>query len=502
MKNFLDSTNRGEKNNFLIPLAYILGIALPFVLVYFLPIYHVTDTFLFSRWGDCLAAGTVYMDCPPKVPNYPSIGILASGGVIAAIKSLLGISEKTEAIYYFRFYLAFVDALNFLLLTYLARILKFKRPVIIGFSITLVLFLWAAGSLWGQIDNVGLLFCLLATIAFFQSWSEKNTLLKNILWFLLGMFSLVLFILTKQLFIFSLPFFALVILTTGYKFQQRYQTKGLIWLGATLLLSLGFFLYLDSLFAVPLRLIQSSFLFVLKSGSGHGDKISGNGFNIWIFLGLEPRASSRVPFMDLQLGSWKKGISPYQAGLLLYAGFMGFLLCTGLIKIWQILRTKTEAISPKHNPTYLMVLLCLFHGLSYLGFNILLSGTHQRYLYIGYPFILISIIWLYYQDFLISRRALLASLFAAFAYACFLYSQVSNAYVVQAQQYLDFQQPPNVPLLPKFFFIFERHQFLGAVHLFLLVFLVDIWQQLSKRQIMLPSSDNIVISNKYDAREK
>jgi hypothetical protein len=102
---------------------------------------------------------------------------------------------------------------------------------------------------------------------------------------------------------------------------------------------------------------------------------------------------------------------------------------------------------------------------------------------------LISVIWLYYQDFLVSRRALLASLFAAFAYGCFLYSQISNAYVAQAQQYLGFQQPPNVPLLPKFFFIFERDQFLGAVHLFLLVFLVDIWQQLSKRQIVLPSSD-------------
>ncbi|MFM6897549.1 MAG: hypothetical protein ACKPKF_09745, partial [Microcystis panniformis] len=60
MKNFLDSTNRGEKNNFLIPFAYVLGVALPFILVYFLPIYHVTDVFQFSRWGDCLAAGKVY----------------------------------------------------------------------------------------------------------------------------------------------------------------------------------------------------------------------------------------------------------------------------------------------------------------------------------------------------------------------------------------------------------------------------------------------------------
>jgi hypothetical protein len=75
------------KNNFLIPLAYTIGIALPFILVYFLPIYHVTDTFLFSRWGDYLAAGKVYIDCLPKVPYYPSMGTLTNDG------------KKTEAIY-------------------------------------------------------------------------------------------------------------------------------------------------------------------------------------------------------------------------------------------------------------------------------------------------------------------------------------------------------------------------------------------------------------------
>jgi hypothetical protein len=131
-----------------------------------------------------------------------------------------------------------------------------------------------------------------------------------------------------------------------------------------------------------------------------------------------------------------------------------------------------------------MAFVCLFHRVSYLGFNVLLSGTHQRYLYVGYPFLLLGLIWFYSQKIVISRPVLLASLFAAFTYGCFIYSQISNAYLIQSQQYLGFKEPPSMPMLPQWLSLLERHHFLAAVHLFILIVLLFMWVKICKNKVL------------------
>ena len=273
---------------------------------------------------------------------------------------------------------------------------------------------------------------------------------------LLGLFSLSCYILVKQLGIFSLPFFFILLLITLYKFWQNFKLKGLYWLLGGLVFLILSFRYMDGLFPVVSQYHNSSYLFVWQGGgSEHGNIISANGFNIWIFLGRDMLSSSLVPFLTLNLGILKSELSPKEVGSFLYILLIFFLLFTCSKAVYEMIKRRTSTVERDTIKSYLIALLCLFHALSHLGFNVLLTGTHERYLYIGYPFLLIATVWFCSNNIVLSRQSIIFCFSAATAYGFFVLSRIR--------------------ILPELLFALRRHEFLASIHLFLLIFLVSAW---------------------------
>jgi hypothetical protein len=440
----------------------ILGIILPFLLVKIIPSYFVDDVGAFHVWADCLRQNPqdIYSLCKP---DYPATGLLFSGGAIYLIKILIKATDRSIIDAVFRYYLACFDALNFLLLIWLASLLKFRFPVRVGLAILAVPSTWVGGAIWGQIDGISLFFCLLTTLGFFQFWVSLTKTeaprfkfqKRNYLWLLLATTSLAIYWLSKQLTLFSLPFFCAIFLISTGKLWQYFRFKGIVIACFFIFLFTAFFSFLDSFFTIPESFHHSSYWFGWQQG--FQPSISGNGFNIWMFLGWPMSASPYFPFVRLNLGLWQTEISPYAAGIVLYAMFMVFLILTGFKAACRLL--KSDLHNREKSDTYLMSLLCLFLGLSYLGFNVLLTGTHERYLHLGYPFLLLAVTWFYSQNILFSWRLLIFCFAAAAAYGFFVLSVIYNYKLV-------------VILFP-----LKRHEFLASIHLFLLLLLWDGWCQ-------------------------
>ena len=443
----------------------IFGIFLPFLLVNYVHYYYINDLATFRGWAECLEKfeQQIYLKCLPTPPNYPVVGLFLSAGTIRAIKSIFNVSDSKNLDFIFRHYLAFFDLLNFILFTRLASLMRFRFPIFIGLILLIVPSTLVGGAIWGQIDGISLTFCLLATIGFFKYWlsndagSLDKSKWKSWFWLLFATLNLVIFILIKQLSLFSLPFFFILILITGYKLWQSFRYRGIIFAAIALIIFILSFHYLDGLLEVPEHFNNSSLWFVLTGGgSQHAEIISGNGFNIWMLLGRNMISSSRAPFPLL----WQHkalNVVPYYAGMILYGILMTFLLLTGLRISWQVL--KWSGTKQRYNPeVFLLACLCFFFGLSQLGFNVLLTGTHERYLYLGYPFLLIAVTWFYVNQIAFKMRSLIFCFFAASAYGFFVFAWM------------------NAPL-PGILFPMRRHEFLASIHLFLLVMLLEKWVQ-------------------------
>jgi hypothetical protein len=480
--NLLISRRAGDKNIFTLFL-FILGMALPFLLVTYVHYYCTGDVATFRSWAECLEkySQKIYLACKPVPPNYPTVGLLMSAGIIHVIKSIFGVTNGKIIDDIFRHYLAFFDLINFLLLIWLASLMKFRFPIFIGLILLIVPSTLVGGALWGQIDGISLCFCLLATIGFFKSWLSKvdsgnRNGWKSGLWLLFGVINLSIYILTKQLSIFSLPFFLLLWFIVGWKLWKDFHYRGLFWLVTALSVFTISLHFLDSVLAVPAQFNNSSFWYVwMGGGSEHAEQISGNGFNIWMFLGRKMLSSSHAPFPLLWNHGLKLDASPYKAGIFLYGIFLAFLLLTGLRMSWLFIKSKTDTEQQNNRNIYPIACLCFFLGLSYLGFNVLLTGTHERYLYLGYPFLLISIIWFYVNKLKFSWRSTIFCFFAASAYGFFVFAWM------------------DAPL-PGIFFPLRRHEFLASIHFFLLAVLIEKWVQIwlyseasrAKQQIKSP----------------
>jgi hypothetical protein len=458
---------------------FLVGVAFPFLVVTYVSDYHSSDLKIMHYWADCLATYSrkIYLECKrinayAPQPIYTAPGLIFSAGAIHAIKSNLGGIAENTSIALFRYYLAFFEVLNFLLITWLAKLMQFRFPVVIGMLLLIVPSTWSGTSVWGQIDGISLFFCLLSIICFFKSWLLSNVKeashKKNNagLWLCIGTASLSIYILMKQISIFSLPFFSLLILITVWKFWKNRRYEGLAWIFLSGLIFLAFFRFFDSLFEVPEQFYNSSFWSTWSEwGSKQAKIISGNGFNIWMFLisgkGLESSikmgTTSDITFSNLDIGSLQLNLTPYKVGILLYLFLMIFLLSTCLKIIWQFFKSSLDK-NPSLN-IYLMAFLLAFLGLSHLGFNVFLTGTKERYLHLGYPFMLIAILWFYTNKIEVSRFSTFFGFIAATAYGFFVYSIHGS--------------------LPGLFFPLKQHQFIASIHLFLLFLLLDLWVQLS-----------------------
>src|SRR5262249_37342711 len=118
--------------------------------------------------------------------------------------------------------------------------------------------------------------------------------------------------------------------------------------------------------------------------------------------------------------------------------------------------------------------ILLYLAQSNLGFNVLLSGTHERYLYHCFPFLILAAFFFWERQTVFSGRSVLLCLGAAILYGLFVYSVLS---------------PPVIP-----------HEFVGAIHLVLLICLFFLSvrlqsgtaQPISPGRIQGPSRDTAV----------
>jgi len=453
---------QSKKARYFVLLFFCIGFAINFIIANMVPYYHRSDVQVFRVWADCFFQSKlkIYLTC--NTGFYPTIGMLASGGIIYSIKALTGLTDGEFINNAFRSYLFFFDILNLFLFVAIARMMRFQKPIILGLALFLIPSNIVGGAIWGQIDNISLSFCLISSIAMIKSWGELHNAksdLKAISWLLVAALSLPIFILVKQLSAFSLPYFLVLFVVTTIKFWQKWQKKGAVYICAAIGVFFLVFYSLDHLLAVPKNFLGSSYYYIWTGGSsGHGNIISANGFNIWIFLGRDPASSSRIPFSLL----WDKDaifkVSPYDFGIALYLFWIIFLLVT---TGWLTRKNSQEFnADPSSGEPKLMAVLFLYHGLSYLGFNVLLTGTHERYMYNGYPFLLFAIAWFLTQRLVFSWRITVFCFASAFIYGCFVFSIIGP--------------------LPGILFAFSRHEFLASIHLLLLILLADAWLQICR----------------------
>jgi hypothetical protein len=457
------------------------GFALTFIVPNIALYFHKTDVQTFHAWADCFnqTGREIYLACyydnsptPGLIAAYPSIGMLASGGIIAAIKSMTASTDWELISNIFRSYLFLFDLFNLFLFITIARMMQFRKPMQIGLGLFLIPSNLAGGALWGQIDNIALTFCLVTSIALIKSWSidrkdYAGSQHRAIAWLLVAVTSLPIFILVKQLSIFSFPYFVVIFTITAIKFWQNWQRKGMLWIAGALGIFATAFYCFDHILTISDKFFGSSYYYIWTGGDIDSRYIiSANGFNIWMFLGRDPASSSRVPFSLLWNNDLAISMSPHDLGVLLYLAWSLFLLGTTGILAHKLLAE--SRITPNRIHPKLVAVLFLYHGLSHLGFNLLLTGTHERYLYTGYPFLLLAGAWFFTQRMGFSWRLIGLCFLSAFIYGCFVFSIIGP--------------------LPGIFFPFSRHEFLASLHLFLLVLLGDAWVQICRANHKLDAS--------------
>lgn len=458
----------GRRQWWLWPLL-LAGVALPFVLAALVPYYHRGDLMGYSRWADCLEAfgPAIYLEClayrPLSPLDYPPLGLLLSAGAIHVIRLLAQTADQAVTDGIFRGYLAIYAALDFLLIVWLARMMRFRRPVIVGLVLMLMPWMVVGGILWGQLDGLSLMLCLLTFIAILQAQRSavRHSAGRAAVWLTLAAFGLAGFMLVKQINTFSLLFFALLLAATLFIFWRQLRGRGLLAAGAALVVWAVSFRLIDTRFDLPPQYLDSAFWYSWVVGAGfRGAVIAANGFNMWILLGRDMWSSPKEPFATLHLGPLSQDITPYHTGIVLYLVFVAFLFATALIAAWHVLRRDAYARLSGEQHGAIIAALCLLLGLSQLGFNVLLTGTHERYLFLGYPFLLLSVLWF-------ASRKVVSIQLAVFV---FVAAALNGIFVFGAMQ-----------PLPGALFIVYSNAFQATLHLILWIALLDVWLRVVRR---------------------
>jgi hypothetical protein len=154
--------------------------------------------------------------------------------------------------------------------------------------------------------------------------------------------------------------------------------------------------------------------FLVSDRSQQWDIISSLGFNIWVFFFKDLLTSARAPLIFDTL-------SPNGLGVFLFLALTLFLFLMLVRDIQQ------QAHTGKYSFERGQIISCLIYfSLVNLTFNLTLTGTHERYLYHFYPFILMACLGLIQHSHFFNRT-LLASLFAgAVFYSGYLFLYLSG----------------------------------------------------------------------------
>jgi len=380
--------NNSSKNSII----FAAGLFLSLLAVIALPdFYYHKDFAAFWEWGQIWNQGwrEIYWSCAQC--NYPILGMVGTAGLVGLL-SPLGY-EKT--VFFFRISMALVDGLNVLLIFWLLKKFLVGKAAYWAGTIGILISSWVGGALWGQIDGVSQ-FLILALIAWIvkgnvQGWTSR----AGFRVFLVGSGSfLASLVLLKQLTIFSVLPLGLLLVVNIFFFSREWRQFFLNFslFAAAFLVPLfvwDFFLKLPAPYF-------SHLIYIWSQGSNHGDLISRDGFNLWIFLGRDMMSSSHISlFKDIPL------LTPYNLGNFLFISFMLLITFSWLLSLRSHFQRGENYLNRE----------ILLNGIFYLalvnlGANIFLTGTHERYLYHFYPYIILAWLGLESYSRLFTSKAL------------------------------------------------------------------------------------------------
>jgi hypothetical protein len=438
----------------------VAGICFPFVAVFMVDAAYRGDVEAFIRWGEHLGneARTVY----ETDANYPILGVLTSAGAVSWLQRHLGSAGKAfDAVAAFRQYLAGWNALLFLLLGWLATLIRLRRPWAIALLVSVIPSSWVGSAAWGQIDGVTqclLMAPLIATTTLFRQVARDRlgrALLANGSSFLLLGLSL----LTKQLSVFSAPLLTAFATVGAMQIAARWKGKGLALAVASTVLPLALCFALDRAWPVPAGYHGSSLLYVWTGGGSDHANILGNGVNVWQLLGRDANTRSSEPFWSFMLGTTNIELTPGLCGKALFLA-ASLLIVVFWLRSLKRGRSWIQAFrsfgGPDLERSLATTLLAI--GLHNLAMTLFLCGIHERYLYHGCIFLLLGSIAIREKSGgRVSWRIPVGVILGAACYGGFVFSTMAP--------------------LPGLFFPLRRSDFVVALDVALLVVLVDVlWQ--------------------------
>lgn len=382
-------------------LIVFLALLLPFLIIRSFPkFYHSSDVDDFWRWSQAWEMDwrSVYITC--ERCNYPFLGTWLSGGLMSA----LNIETFARLANRFRYVLAAIDALNVLLIWLILHRLRVKHAPLWAGIIGLLPSSWLGSSVWGQIDGVGQFLLLLFFLLLIWFHHKIRSVRELYVFAILSGLLLSLMLLTKQLIYFSIFALGLIFIANVIVYSRKF----------VVVLACGVFSFIS--FLLPVLVIDanlnlkapylSHLQYILATGSDHAEVISYTGFNLWTFFTNDPLGSSRQMLPGLPF-------APYYAGMIL------FLLINAILAFVfarQIFKHQDRFI-----PTALIYL-----ALVNLSFNLTLTGTHERYLYHFYPFILIACLVYLGAEGSFNRFTLATLLAGSLLYGVFLFGYLTR----------------------------------------------------------------------------
>jgi|GEM_PF-3875274 len=439
-----------------------LLILIPTVLLLVFSRHHIWDFKIYYRWSTSWSEGPKNVYQSGFLAKYPIGGVVLTAGAISAIRKILPGRSVEEVCRVFKAYLTVYDILSAFCLALILHLVGIPAPFFFSLLIFCLPSTWAGAALWGQIDNITQLFIRLSAAGFIINlkniWSPPNCRTSPgdgyfPVAYTLGVMGLVCGILTKQTFIFSIPGLLVFWFTATSAILLRYGK------------SIRPVLLMVNLFAVLCLLIPEIFirfpersihhlLYIFREPlNPYGNKISGNGFNVWMFLMRPMDSPADIPIC--------LGISPRQAGYFLYLVFSGFLWLRLLRPVSRYLRQMSSGIRGWDGPGFTSALILIAIGIGNLSFNVLLTGTHDRYLYHTYPFLITGFLYLWKSGLMVNGKDIICLISAAVLYGGFIYARLDN----------------NLnPLLQPY----HIHLLLAAVHLSLLIWLSCKWVVFTK----------------------
>lgn len=383
--------------------AFLLGggALVSLILVYAYPgVYFHGDVGAFWKWAEFWNRGwtNIYTAC--KTCNYPILGMFSSAGVMSWLTTL----DFEKAVRLFRTYLALADGVNALLIFWLLRKFDVPRPAFWAGLLALSVSSWAGGAIWGQIDGVSQFFLLLTLV-----WAVTFRPAAHLRLYLAVFAVLLAFnLLTKQQTIFSVFSLGLLLLA-----QLWFNSHSWRQLALNCVYSLAFFLAALLGWDIVLRLPApyfSHFYYIWKAGRVYSGMLSANGFNLWLFSGRDPQSLSTIPIIG-----GARIFSPYWVGILLFAAFVGLITFSLFLFVLKRHSNGERPIEPG------IWLNFVFHlTLVNLAFNVFLTGTHERYLFHFYPFLLITLLALSQHYFRIHKWLLIFVFMGANLYGLFV----------------------------------------------------------------------------------